>query len=175
VRLFSEYKYHWLAEILCTTIWIKQNTGDIASIYRKKSGFTWTKPKQNTQSIKNDFSVTVNENKINLSAFSMRYTELRWRRAYASLSWIIGNPANLRLLPSSPYLQQKRFSSVLKPYGSAVSYYLNKGDKIYTDEIKKSRISPCFKAQQVPVLNFSENGSRASDCHSSSWKITKLS
>jgi D-alanine-D-alanine ligase len=33
----------------------------------------------------------------------------------------------------------KRFLSVLKPYGikSAVSYYLNKGDKIYTDEIVK--------------------------------------
>jgi D-alanine-D-alanine ligase len=36
--------------------------------------------------------------------------------------------------------------SVLKPgIKSAVSYYLNKGDKIYTDEIVKKVGLPCFR------------------------------
>jgi D-alanine-D-alanine ligase len=44
----------------------------------------------------------------------------------------------------------KRFSIRIKTirHKSAVSYYLNKGDKIYTDEIvKKSRIALFRKAQ----------------------------
>jgi hypothetical protein len=46
---------------------------------------------------------------------------------------------------TKPLPSTKRFSSVLKPYGkSAVSYYLNKGDKIYTDEIVKKVGLPCF-------------------------------
>jgi D-alanine-D-alanine ligase len=43
------------------------------------------------------------------------------------------------------------FLSVLKPYGikSAVSYYLNKGDKIYTDEVKKWDYSVSVKPNKA--------------------------
>jgi D-alanine-D-alanine ligase len=55
----------------------------------------------------------------------------------------------------------KRFLSVLKPYGiKTVSYYLNKGDKIYTDEIVKVGL-PCFVKPNSSFWNFKgENGSR---------------
>jgi D-alanine-D-alanine ligase len=66
----------------------------------------------------------------------MRYTELQVKTA--SLSWIIEI-----LQTSCDYYQaalpSKRFSIRIKTirHKSAVSYYLNKGDKIYTDEIVK--------------------------------------
>jgi hypothetical protein len=40
-------------------------------------------------------------------------------------------------ITKQPLPSTKRFSIRIKTIKSAVSYYLNKGDKIYTDEIKK--------------------------------------
>jgi D-alanine-D-alanine ligase len=69
----SEYKISLISGNLCTTIWIKQNTGILRPYTERKVGLRG-RSRKNTQS-KNDFSVTVDEIKINLSAFSMRYTE----------------------------------------------------------------------------------------------------
>jgi D-alanine-D-alanine ligase len=68
----------------------------------------------------------------------MRYMELRWR-AYASLSWIIEIPQTSCDYYQAALPSTKRFSIRIKTirHKSAVSYYLNKGDKIYTDEIVK--------------------------------------
>jgi hypothetical protein len=56
---------------------------------------------------------------------------------------------NLLTITKQPLPSTKRFSIRIKTirHKSAVSYYLNKGDKIYTDEIKKSRIALFRKAQ----------------------------
>jgi D-alanine-D-alanine ligase-like ATP-grasp enzyme len=47
---------------------------------------------------------------------------------------------------TKPLPSTKRFSIRIKTirHKSAVSYYLNKGDKIYTDEIVKKCRLPCF-------------------------------
>jgi D-alanine-D-alanine ligase len=51
---------------------------------------------------------------------------------------LLGNPQTSCDYYQAALPSTKRFSSVLKPYGIKVlSYYLNKGDKIYTDEIVK--------------------------------------
>ncbi|MES2545744.1 MAG: D-alanine--D-alanine ligase [Bacteroidota bacterium] len=97
---------------------------------------------------KNDFSVTVNGTKITFDAVfnAIHGTpgEDGLMQAYFEL---IGMPQN-----SCDYYQaaltfnKRDLLSVLKPYGikTAISYYLNKGDKINTDEIVKKVGLPCF-------------------------------
>ncbi len=97
---------------------------------------------------RNDFSVTVNGNKI---IFDCVFNAIHGTPGEDGLM-----QAYLELLEipqtSCDYYQaaltfnKRDFLSVLKPYGikSAVSYYLNKGDEIYEDEIVKKVGLPCF-------------------------------
>jgi D-alanine-D-alanine ligase-like ATP-grasp enzyme len=75
-------------------------------------------------------------------------------------------------ITKQPYLQQKRFSIRIKTIRqkSAVSYYLNKGDKIYTDEIVKKVGLPCFVKPNKAGSSFEFQGENEAepDCHRSS-------
>jgi D-alanine-D-alanine ligase len=97
---------------------------------------------------KNDFSATVNGNKINFdcvfNAIHGTPGEDGLMQAYLELLEIPQTSCDY--YQSALTFNKRDFLSVLKPYGikSAVSYYLNKGDKIYTDEIVKKVGLPCF-------------------------------
>ena len=97
---------------------------------------------------KNDFSVTVEGNKINFdcvfNAIHGTPGEDGLMQAYLELLEIPQTSCDY--YQAALTFNKRDFLSVLKPYGikSAVSYYLNKGDKIYTDEIVKKVGLPCF-------------------------------
>ncbi|MFT4983943.1 MAG: D-alanine-D-alanine ligase [Flavobacterium sp.] len=97
---------------------------------------------------KNDFSVTVDENKINFecvfNAIHGTPGEDGLMQAYLELLKIPQTSCDY--YQAALTFNKRDFLSVLKPYGikSAISYYLNKGDKIYTDEIIKKVGLPCF-------------------------------
>ena len=97
---------------------------------------------------KNDFSVTVDGNKINFdcvfNAIHGTPGEDGLMQAYLELLEIPQTSCDY--YQAALTFNKRDFLSVLKPYGikSAVSYYLNKGDKIYTDEIVKKVGLPCF-------------------------------
>ncbi|MEZ7498768.1 D-alanine--D-alanine ligase [Flavobacterium sp. Arc3] len=97
---------------------------------------------------KNDFSVTVDGTKINFdcvfNAIHGTPGEDGLMQAYLELLEIPQTSCDY--YQSALTFNKRDFLSVLKPYGikSAVSYYLNKGDKIYTDEIVKKVGLPCF-------------------------------
>jgi D-alanine-D-alanine ligase len=123
-----------ISGILCTTIWIKQNR-ILRPYTERKVGL---RGRRNRNPIdKNDFSVTVDENKINFecvfNAIHGTPGEDGLMQAYLELLEI---PQTSDYYQAALTFNKRDFLSVLKPY-SAVSYYLNKGDKIYTDEIVK--------------------------------------
>jgi D-alanine-D-alanine ligase len=97
---------------------------------------------------KNDFSVIVDENKINFecvfNAIHGTPGEDGLMQAYLELLKIPQTSCDY--YQAALTFNKRDFLSVLKPYGikSAISYYLNKGDKIYTDEIIKKVGLPCF-------------------------------
>jgi D-alanine-D-alanine ligase len=97
---------------------------------------------------KNDFSVTVDGNKINFdcvfNAIHGTPGEDGLMQAYLELLEIPQTSCDY--YQAALTFNKRDFLSVLKPYGikSAVSYYLNKGDKIYTNEIVKKVGLPCF-------------------------------
>jgi D-alanine-D-alanine ligase len=97
---------------------------------------------------KNDFSATVEGNKINFdcvfNAIHGTPGEDGLMQAYLELLKI--PQTSCEYYQSALTFNKRDFLSVLKPFGikSAVSYYLNKGDKIYTDEIIKKVGLPCF-------------------------------
>ena len=97
---------------------------------------------------KNDFSVTVNGNKINFdSVFNAIHGtpgEDGLMQAYFEL---IGMPqSSCDYYQAALTFNKRDMLSVLKPYGikTATSYYLNKGDKINTAEIAQKVGMPCF-------------------------------
>lgn len=97
---------------------------------------------------KNDFSVIVEGNKINFdcvfNAIHGTPGEDGLMQAYLELLEIPQTSCDY--YQSALTFNKRDFLSVLKPYGikSAISYYLNKGDKICTDEIVKKVGLPCF-------------------------------
>lgn len=97
---------------------------------------------------KNDFSTTVDGNKINFdcvfNAIHGTPGEDGLMQAYFELLEIPHTSCDY--YQAALTFNKRDFLSVLKPYGikSAVSYYLNKGDVIYTDEIVKKVGLPCF-------------------------------
>ena len=97
---------------------------------------------------KNDFSVTVDGTKINFdcvfNAIHGTPGEDGLMQAYLELLEIPQTSCDY--YQAALTFNKRDTLSVLKPYGikSAVSYYLNKGDKIYTDEIVKKVGLPCF-------------------------------
>ncbi len=97
---------------------------------------------------KNDFSTTVDGNKINFdcvfNAIHGTPGEDGLLQAYFELLEIPQTSCDY--YQAALTFNKRDFLSVLKPYGikSAVSYYLNKGDVIYTDEIVKKVGLPCF-------------------------------
>jgi D-alanine-D-alanine ligase len=97
---------------------------------------------------KNDFSTTVNGTKIIFdcvfNAIHGTPGEDGLMQAYLELLKIPQTSCNY--YQAALTFNKRDFLSVLKPYGikSAVSYYLNKGDTIYTDEIVKKVGLPCF-------------------------------
>lgn len=97
---------------------------------------------------KNDFSVTVDGKKINFDAVfnAIHGTpgEDGLMQAYFEL---IGMPqTSCDYYQAALTFNKRDLLSVLKPYGikTAISYYLNKGDAINTDEIVKKVGLPCF-------------------------------
>jgi D-alanine-D-alanine ligase len=97
---------------------------------------------------KNDFSTTVNGTKIIFdcvfNAIHGTPGEDGLMQAYLELLKIPQTSCNY--YQAALTFNKRDFLSVLKPYGikSAVSYFLNKGDTIYTDEIVKKVGLPCF-------------------------------
>ena len=97
---------------------------------------------------KNDFSTTVNGKKINFdcvfNAIHGTPGEDGLMQAYFELLEIPQTSCDY--YQAALTFNKRDFLSVLKPYGikSAVSYYLNKGDEIYPDEIVKKVGLPCF-------------------------------
>jgi D-alanine-D-alanine ligase len=97
---------------------------------------------------KNDFSVTLDGTKINFdcvfNAIHGTPGEDGLMQAYLELLEIPQTSCDY--YQAALTFNKRDTLSVLKPYGikSAVSYYLNKGDKIYTDEIVKKVGLPCF-------------------------------
>jgi D-alanine-D-alanine ligase-like ATP-grasp enzyme len=63
-------------------------------------------------------------------------------------------------ITKQPLPSTKRFSIRIKTirHKSAVSYYLNKGDKIYTDEIVKKVGLPCFVKPNKAGSSFGISG-----------------
>lgn len=97
---------------------------------------------------KNDFSVTVNGEKIKFdcvfNAIHGTPGENGLMQAYFQL---INMPqTSCDYYQSALTFNKRDLLSVLKPYGikTAISYYLNKGDRINTDEIVKKVGLPCF-------------------------------
>ncbi len=97
---------------------------------------------------KNDFSVAVNGQKINFdcvfNAIHGTPGEDGLMQAYFEL---LGIPqSSCDYYQSALTFNKRDLLSVLKPYGikTAISYYLNKGDKIDTAEIVKKVGLPCF-------------------------------
>jgi D-alanine-D-alanine ligase len=97
---------------------------------------------------KNDFSVTVNGEKIKFdcvfNAIHGTPGENGLMQAYFQL---INMPqTSCDYYQSALTFNKRDLLSVLKPYGikTAISYYLNKGDLINTDEIVKKVGLPCF-------------------------------
>lgn len=97
---------------------------------------------------KNDFSVTVNGQKITFdcvfNAIHGTPGEDGLMQAYFEL---LGIPqSSCDYYQSALTFNKRDLLSVLKPYGikTAISYYLNKGDVINTDEIVKKVGLPCF-------------------------------
>jgi D-alanine-D-alanine ligase len=97
---------------------------------------------------KNDFSTTVNGNKITFdcvfNAIHGTPGEDGLMQAYFEL---IGMPqSSCDYYQAALTFNKRDLLSVLKPYGikTATSYYLNKGDKIDTAEIVKNLGLPCF-------------------------------
>ncbi|PKH68837.1 D-alanine--D-alanine ligase [Flavobacterium sp. ALD4] len=97
---------------------------------------------------KNDFSVTVDGNKINFDCVfnAIHGTPGEDGLMQAFLELLEIPQTSCDYYQAALTFNKRDFLSVLKPYGikSAVSYYLNKGDKIYTDEIVKKVGLPCF-------------------------------
>lgn len=97
---------------------------------------------------KNDFSVTVNGTKITFdcvfNAIHGTPGEDGLMQAYFELLQIPQTSCNY--YQAALTFNKRDLLSVLKPYGikTATSYYLNKGDIIYTDEIVKKVGLPCF-------------------------------
>lgn len=97
---------------------------------------------------RNDFSVTLNNEKITFSAVfnAIHGTpgEDGYLQAYFQL---IGLPlTGCSMYASALTFNKRDMLSVLKPFGilSALSYYLNKGEKYQTAEIVKKVGLPCF-------------------------------
>lgn len=97
---------------------------------------------------KNDFSVTLNGEKIKFdcvfNAIHGTPGENGLMQAYFQL---INMPqTSCDYYQSALTFNKRDLLSVLKPYGikTAISYYLNKGDRINTDEIVKKVGLPCF-------------------------------
>jgi D-alanine-D-alanine ligase len=97
---------------------------------------------------RNDFSVTVNGEKITFdcvfNAIHGTPGEDGLMQAYFEL---IGLPqSSCDYYQSALTFNKRDLLSVLKPYGikTAISYYLNKGDAINTEEIVKKVGLPCF-------------------------------
>jgi D-alanine-D-alanine ligase len=97
---------------------------------------------------KNDFSVTVNNQKITFdcifNAIHGTPGEDGLMQAYFEL---LGIPqSSCDYYQSALTFNKRDLLSVLKPYGikTAISYYLNKGDAINTAEIVKKVGLPCF-------------------------------
>ena len=97
---------------------------------------------------RNDFSVTVNGTKINFdcvfNAIHGTPGEDGLMQAYLELLEIPQTSCDY--YQAALTFNKRDFLSVLKPYGikSAISYYLNKGDSIDTNEIVKKVGLPCF-------------------------------
>ncbi|EIA08323.1 D-alanine--D-alanine ligase [Flavobacterium frigoris] len=97
---------------------------------------------------KNDFSTIVDGKKINFdcvfNAIHGTPGEDGLMQAYFELLEIPQTSCDY--YQAALTFNKRDFLSVLKPYGikSAVSYYLNKGDVIYADEIVKKVGLPCF-------------------------------
>ncbi len=97
---------------------------------------------------RNDFSVTVNGTKINFdcvfNAIHGTPGEDGLMQAYLELLEIPQTSCDY--YQAALTFNKRDFLSVLKPYGikSAISYYLNKGDSINTNEIVKKVGLPCF-------------------------------
>lgn len=97
---------------------------------------------------KNDFSTTVNGNKINFdcvfNAIHGTPGEDGLMQAYFELLEIPQTSCDY--YQAALTFNKRDFLSVLKPYGikSAISYYLNKGDVIDPDEIVQKVGLPCF-------------------------------
>lgn len=97
---------------------------------------------------KNDFSVTINDQKITFdcvfNAIHGTPGEDGLMQAYFEL---LGIPqSSCDYYQSALTFNKRDLLSVLKPYGikTAISYYLNKGDVINTEEIVKKVGLPCF-------------------------------
>ncbi|OCB78155.1 D-alanine--D-alanine ligase A [Flavobacterium piscis] len=97
---------------------------------------------------KNDFSVTINDQKITFdcvfNAIHGTPGEDGLMQAYFEL---LGIPqSSCDYYQAALTFNKRDLLSVLKPYGikTAISYYLNKGDIINTDEIVKKVGLPCF-------------------------------
>ena len=97
---------------------------------------------------KNDFSVTINDQKITFdcvfNAIHGTPGEDGLLQAYFEL---LGIPqSSCDYYQSALTFNKRDLLSVLKPYGikTAISYYLNKGDVINTEEIVKKVGLPCF-------------------------------
>ncbi|UUW07129.1 D-alanine--D-alanine ligase [Flavobacterium plurextorum] len=97
---------------------------------------------------KNDFSVTINDQKITFdcvfNAIHGTPGEDGLMQAYFEL---LGIPqSSCDYYQSAITFNKRDLLSVLKPYGikTAISYYLNKGDVINTEEIVKKVGLPCF-------------------------------
>jgi D-alanine-D-alanine ligase len=97
---------------------------------------------------KNDFSTTVNGNKITFdcvfNAIHGTPGEDGLLQAYFEL---LGIPqTSCDYYQAALTFNKRDLLSVLKPFGikSAISYYLNKGDVVYTDAIVKKVGLPCF-------------------------------
>lgn len=97
---------------------------------------------------KNDFSTTVNNQKITFdcvfNAIHGSPGEDGLMQAYFELLGIAQTSCDY--YQSALTFNKRDLLSVLKPYGikTATSYYLNKGDKIYTTEIVDKVGLPCF-------------------------------
>lgn len=97
---------------------------------------------------KNDFSVTINGNKI---TFDCVFNAIHGTPGEDGLMQAYFELLNIPQTSCDYYQAALTFNkrdllSVLKPYGikTATSYYLNKGDAIHTDEIVTKVGLPCF-------------------------------
>ena len=117
-------------------------------IYIEKSGWYHKNEEDKTFLIdKNDFSITMDSEKFNLTLFLMLFTEVRRRWTNISLPRIIRIPHT-----SAPFYQmaltfnKKDCLAVAKKHGipTAKNYYINKGDSIDIEAISASLDFPVF-------------------------------